>query len=395
MKKVIVLLCCLLLLSSSAALADEKENDAAISDGVETWMSGVDWEAFERLISGLSEETRALWNGKSMQALTEELALSGASGEGGAWEKWPLSAIGRRMLADAGANLAGTVATLLGLALLSALSTALMDGGKDGVHSVATFVCRCFTLSVVLGAFASMAKLCDTCTKQLCACMELASPVLMTLLAAVGGTASVGVLQPSMALLSGSVAISIRTIVVPLILCAGVLAMFDHLSERIRLSEMSALLKSGIKWSIGIVTTLYTAITALRSMTAAAFDGVSVRTAKYAAGSMFPMVGGLIGGSFDTVLGCAGLVKNAAGLTTILLCVSVVAEPIVRIGIAMLLFRLTAAAMQPVADKNQVAMCRAGADMMAGLLSACAAIAAMFITTVGLAVAIGNAGMLG
>lgn len=387
----ILLLTLLLLCKPATALAEGE--DASIGDGVDVWMAQIDWGAFDALMQTMPQEVRALWSGVDARDMTERIALSGVDRIGEDWLDGKGFGALKRLAGAAAADCAAGAAALMGLALLGGIASALSAEQKDGVHGAAAFVCRCFMLSVVLATFAYAAGLAGDCMDRLCGCMEVAMPVLLTLLTALGGTASAGVLQPAMALLTGGVAASMRGIITPLVLCGGVLALFDALSETVQLREMSELVTSVRKWSVGIVTTLFTSVTLLRGLTAAAFDGVSVRTAKYAAGSMFPMVGGIVTGSFDTVLGCAGLVKNAAGLTTILLAASAAITPMLRIAVTMLLLRLTAAVIQPVAEKRQATMCRIGADMLSGLLSACAAITAMFLVTVGMAVALGNAGM--
>ncbi len=396
----LLVLAALLLTPAARALAEPEDQaqdaqaDAAISEGVEAWMADIDWAELETVLQSLPEEVRTLWNGYDLKKLAGEIALSGADDNadvlGGL-----LAPMLLKLLRGEGARLAGVAATLIGLSLIGGLTGALMAEKKDGVQGAAAFVCRCFTLTVVLSAFAASAALAVECVRGVCGCMELVTPVLMTLLTAIGGTASVGVFQPSMTLLISGVAACMESIVLPLVVCGGVLSLFNSLSERVRLGEMGDLCRQVVKWVVGVVTTLYSAVTALRGMTAAAYDGIAVRTAKYAAGSMFPMVGGLVTGSFDTMLGCAGLVKNAAGVTSILLCVSVAAVPLVRLAATMLLLRLTAALVQPVAQKEQVAMCKTGADMLSGLLAACAAVTVMFIVTIGLIVGVGNAGMVG
>ena len=373
--------------------AQGTQPDAAITEGVEHWMGGVDWSELETLLQGLPAEVRALWSGSGLQALTGELARSGVAGDAELTETL-LPVLGE-LLRGESARLAGVAATLIGLSLVSGMTGALLTEQREGISGAAAFVCRCFTLTVVLSAFAAGAALALDCIRSICRCMELSTPVLMTLLTAIGGTASVGVFQPAMTLLAGGVCGLMETVVLPLVTCGGLLTLFSSLSPRMRLGELGALCRQTVKWVVGAATALYSAATALRGLTAAAFDGIAVRTAKYAAGSMFPLVGGLVTGSFDTVLGCAALVKNAAGITSILLCVSIAAVPLVRLCTTALMLRLTAALVQPVAQKEQVAMCRAGAEMLSGLLAACAAVTAMFIVTVGLIVGVGNAGLVG
>jgi len=388
----------MLLVPMSAAAEGEEdvssEGDAAIEDGVTEWMDSIDWSGMESFLADLPDEVRALWNGLGAEDTAQQYAAEGAfGGETDVWETL-FSALGG-LLRSERKNLAGLFCSLIGISLIGAFAQALSVGKEENAGEAAAFVAQCFTLAVLLAAFSSCAKFAAECMDTLCAFIEAVSPILMALLTAMGCTAGVGVYQPALSLLSGGVAAAMTRVVVPLALCGGVLGMFDRLSGRAALGEMSALLKSAVKWAVGIVTTLYMGITSIRGLAAAAFDSVSIRTAKYAASNAAPMVGSLLSGAFDTVLGCAGLVKNAAGLTSILLCASVVIAPLFRLGAYILLLRLTAALVQPVGGEKQVGLMRTGADMLSALLSACAAAGAMFIVTAGLITGLGNGGYWG
>ena len=392
-KRILFLLLFVLMLPQATAFAEEpsddggEELDVSIEEGVKTWMDGIDWSGLESALSNMPPEVLALWQNAAFADKTQQIALS----DGGEDDTAGLvSKLIGGALQEEKSNLAGLAATLIGLALTGGLSIALAGGKPGGASEASAFVVRCLTLTGVLGAFSSSAALSVQAMGNLCDVMEIATPVLMTLLTAVGSVSGAGVFQPAMALLTDGVGKAMLSIVVPLALCAGVLGMFDQLSERTRLGELSGCIKGGVKWTIGIVTTLYIGITAVRGMTAAARDGITARTAKYAAGSMLPMVGGLVGGSFDTMLGCANLVKNAAGVTVMLLCVSLVMVPMIRLAASLVLFRLTAAVTEPVAERKQTGMLKTGADMLSVLLSAMAAVAAMFLVTVGLAVGLGG-----
>mgnify|MGYP001512717161 CR=1 FL=1 len=245
----------------------------------------------------------------------------------------------------------------------------LSVGRETGVQDVAGFVCRCFALAAVLAASLSPVALVLSCMDSLSTFMQLALPVLMLLLTAIGGVASAGVFQPAMTALCGTVVGVMRAGVVPL---------------AVRMGETAGLLKRLAKWIIGAVSVLYVGTTAVRGMTAAAYDGVAIRTAKYAASSLVPMVGGMVSGTMDTMLGCALLVKNAAGLAAILLTVSVALLPLLRLAVQMLLLRLAGALSEPIAGAQLPAMYAAAADMFSFLFAATLSVALMFLITVAL-----------
>ena len=323
--------------------------------------------------------TRALWEGLGVRERAEEIALSGEGGGAPLLSFETVRRAVRGTLYDGRKTLAATVTGLLGLLLIGGLVGAVSGERKGGAAEAAMLACRCFTLTAAIGVFASGAAEAAACVAGLSRCMELASPALITLMTAMGDAMRAGVFQPASALLSELVVRVMERVVVPLTVCGGVAGMFDLLAERARLSELSGLVKSGVKWALGMTTTLYAAV-------------VSVRAMKYAAGGMFPAVGGIVTGSFDTVLGCAGLVRNAAGVTAALLCVSAAAAPMLRILCMLGMLRAAAAVAQPIAEKRQAGMLRQCADMLSILLGACAAATAMFLVTVGLACRAGGAG---
>lgn len=369
------------------------EEDASIDDGVSAWLGTVDWAAFESQIAALPAEVQGLWNGFGTRAGVEKLALSGWDGtaDPGVWEGTLLPALKTAAVNEI-RSLAGLFAALMGLALCGGISGALTGEDHGAIGGAAAFVCRCLTLTTVLGGFAAGVQQAIEGAKAVSGGMEAVTPVLMTLLTALGATGTAGVFQPAMALLTTGVAAVMERVVVPLTVCGGVMGLMDLLTERARLTELSRLIKSVAKWMIGGITALYSAMTVLKGMTATALDSVSIRAAKYAAGSLFPAAGGLVTGSFDTMLGCAMLVKNALGITAILLCGCIGAVPLVRLGARMLLFRLAAAVSQPVSEKKQTEMLRLCADQISVLLGAMAAGIAMFVVTLGLTTGLAGLG---
>ncbi len=354
--RAILIACALLLALPCAARAEtgdtDGEGDLSVRDGVELWMDAADWEVLERAAAALPAGTRALWDELRLGERAEEIALTGDT-DGVPKMTWSnVSRAVREALGGERGTLAATATGLIGLLLI--------------------------------GVFASGANEALRCVRGLTACMEIAAPALTTLMTAMGAVMSAGVFQPATAVLCEAVANVMQRVVTPLAVCGGVAGLFDLLTERARLSEFSALMKSAVKWTLGMTTTLYAAVTYVRGLSAASYDRVSIRAAKYAAGGMFPAVGGIVTGSFDTVLGCAGLVRNAAGVTAALLCVCAAVVPMLRILCTLWMLRAAAAIAQPVAEKRQAGMLTQCADTLSILLGACAAATAMFLVTVGL-----------
>ena len=93
---------------------------------------------------------------------------------------------------------------------------------------------------------------------------------------------------------------------------------------------------------IGVLTT--------RSVTAAAIDGVTLRTAKYALNNLVPFVGGLFADTVDTLVGSGMLVQSALGVTGLIVIASRAVLPLCQTLAAAMLYKLASALMQPVSD---------------------------------------------
>ena len=271
----------------------------------------------------------------------------------------------------------------------------MSEAGLQGVSDVAGFVCQCFAIGVAMTNFLVLANLARDCIERTSTFIQLSFPALLTLLTAAGGIASAGIFQPAMTILTGGVAFALQNLVLPVILMGGVMGMLNNLTGRVQLGQFFNLSKSVAKWMIGLISTLYFGVTALQGLTAGTFDGVSVRTAKFALDKMVPIVGGMVSGTVDTVLGCAVLVKNAAGVAAILIAFGVALVPLLRIGIGMLGFRLAAALTEPVADARIPKMLASFADVLTYLFAAAVSLSIMYMITVGLIMGAGNAAVGG
>jgi stage III sporulation protein AE len=85
----------------------------------------------------------------------------------------------------------------------------------------------------------------------------------------------------------------------------------------------------------------------IQGLTAASYDGIARRAAKYAIGSGIPIVGGFLSGGFDLAVAGSVLIKNALGSMSIFLMLAVIFEPLVLLVSVNVLLRLTAAVTQP------------------------------------------------
>jgi stage III sporulation protein AE len=182
--------------------------------------------------------------------------------------------------------------------------------------------------------------------------MSAIFPLMITLMAAVGGNVSVAIFQPSVAFLSNTMVALIRSVVFPITIAIIVFSMAGNLFGDLKTDRFSKFFKSVNKWCMGIGISVFGLFLTVQGLTAASYDGIARRAAKYAIGAGVPIVGGLLSGGFDLAVAGGILIKNSLGNFSVFLLIAVLLEPITTMIGANLLFRLTAAIAHPFGESK-------------------------------------------
>ena len=184
--------------------------------------------------------------------------------------------------------------------------------------------------------------------------MERLLPMLLTLLTALGGSASSAFLHPMVAAASGSMVFLAREVILRLVMCTCAVTAVNHLSDRAHLTRMAQLLRGAVCWLLGVSFTVFLGAMSLQGVTSASIDGVAIRAAKYAVDNFVPVVGGMFSDTMDTLVGCTLIVKNALGVAAVLVLVGALVGPLLRTLAVVFMLRLSAALLEPIADGDIV-----------------------------------------
>lgn len=387
MRKIITVIAVLyLMLPASQALA-ETTVDTGITNEIKSQVSEADIETWQNVLDSLSPEIKEIWDNQDITMLVENFATSNSFTS-------PANIIDSIMniFTEELASNVWLLAKILAIALLSGLINVLSTDSSNGIRDISGLICYCLAVGVIVTQYISAVAIGKEAIKGMGNFIGLALPVLTALLSATGSIAASGVFQPAMALLSGSVAAAIEGAVLPIILAGGVLAVVNNMTERVQLSQLFSLSKTAAKWTIGLIFTIYFGVIAVQGMSANAIDGVSIRTAKYALDKFIPIVGSMVSGTMDTVLGCALIVKNAAGVTAMVLTFGLLIPPLIKIAGTIFVFRIAAALCEPIGETKLSKMMVSVAEISTYLFAVIMALGVMFMITVGLMMATGNAG---
>ncbi|MBR6007298.1 MAG: stage III sporulation protein AE [Clostridia bacterium] len=355
-----------------AVPAFAEEGDEDISDELERQTDALEldgWDEYYGLLAPLVDPSAA-----SLRELVLKLSESGAGpGPEG------LYGTALSLLKEEAKRVLASAAVLAAAALVTSLAGLVEDKGMKQLVSTLLLTA---SVSLTAGLFTGMARTAADSIGRVGELSERAAPVMSTLLVSLGAQSSAGLFRPLMVFLSETVIVVINRAELPLVLAGGVLAIADAVTDGGALSKAVRLISKASKWLLGLISVFYFGMTAVQGLTVAARDGVSIRTAKYAIDKLVPVVGGMVSGTVDSVMGCALLVKNGVGLALILILLAILFRPLLSLAAGAAVFRIAAAVSEPAADPRASKLFSNAAEMTEHLFACTAVTGTMLALTV-------------
>ncbi len=243
-------------------------------------------------------------------------------------------------------------ACIMATTLLSGLVSSLKSGGGQVATDTIFLITYVAALIPLLGILTEVIEIAKGSLTSMQTQMQVVYPLILTMMAASGGGVSAAVCRPAVAFFSTSIVSVIQGVVFPLTIAIMVFSMTAKLTNQLQISKFTAFFKSINKWIIGICISVFGIFFTLQGITAATYDGVVRRAAKYAVSNGIPIVGGFLSGGFDLAVAGGILIKNSLGSMSIFLMLYVLFEPITLLIAVNVLLRLCAAITQPFADSR-------------------------------------------
>lgn len=276
-------------------------------------------------------------------------------------------------------------------ALLSNLENAF---GNGNLSNIAYFACYGLLIILISKSFYIGVSIARGTIKDMTDFMAALMPVLLMLLASVGGFTEVAVMDP---IIIGVINISARIfidLIVPLIGLSFVIQFVNNVSNEYKLENLSKLINKAALWIQGTVMTIFIGTVTIRSMATATIDAVTEKTAKFAVDSFIPIVGKSLSDAISTVAGYSLLLKGALSSIGLIILVAILILPIIKIIVMAFSYKLTAALIEPISDSRLVKCISSAGDSLI-LINACLiSVSVMFFIMVAIMASAGK-GILG
>ena len=282
------------------------------------------------------------------------------------------------------------LATILAIAILSNLMSEFKVKSNKNLGNIVHFVCYNAIIIIVCTSITNLINVASGAISSMQSQMEIIFPIILTLMASVGSTVSVGIYQPTLAMLSGLIVNIFNYIVLPIFIISFVISVVGNLSNNVKLNKFSSLLNDVFKWIIGVVFTVFTGVLTIKGISAGSFDSVSIRTTKFAIKNYIPIVGGYLSDGFNILMASSVLIKNAVGTAGLFLIFISIISPIITILIFKWSLHLLSAFLEPMFDSKISNFLFSVSKAINMLIASILCVALMYIISMGLLMTTAN-----
>ncbi len=327
------------------AYAESDEPDAAVDLGksVEDILEIIDISEFEAFLSTLDSEQKSLFGSGTALEKIKRIISGEMKIEYGSFINYFFSIAGINILRYL-PMIAAILAITIMFSILSSIKTKMSsDSVENIVHFAALSLVIVIILSQLVPILNNVRSMIDSMKTQ----MNIVFPIILTMMAASGAGTSAAVYQPAVAILASGITEVMTLIILPFFILSAVFTIVGSLSEGVKLKKMSEFFSSASKWFLSTLFLVFGAFLSVQGITASVFDGVSVRTAKFAVSKYVPIIGGYLSEGLNLVMAGSVLVKNAVGMTGVILLFLTLVPVLAQIVIFNLSLSLAGAVAEP------------------------------------------------
>lgn len=283
------------------------------------------------------------------------------------------------------------LASLVLIAVICSLLTNLQKAfSSEGLSNIAYFACYSILIIILSKSFYLGVDTARNSINEMTDFMNALMPVLVMLLASVGGVVQAAVMDP---IVLATITISgnlFMDIIIPLICLAFVLQFVNNISEEYKIDKLTSLLNQVVLWGQGFVITMFIGIMTVRGITSKTIDQVAERTAKFAVDNFVPVVGKSLSDAISTVAGYSLLMKNSLSSLGLIIIVVIMLFPIIKLLMMAVMFKLTAALIEPISDSRLVNCISSAGNSMILITSCLICVSVMFFIMIAIVASAGR-----
>ncbi len=357
-----------------------------MEENISNQLSGLDFGEFDNIISNLDENGKNLFGTMSFWDKVTAIISGDFDTDYGSFFNAILGTFFNELV-----HFIPILCIIIAVTVLCSLvGNMRSEVGADSVGKLVNFVCYGVVIVLITASVFSLLDSTTSCINSLKSQMDLLFPMLLTLLASIGGVVSVGVFQPTLAILSNIVVQIFTWFLIPLFIFSFVFIVVGNLTDSIKLNKFTSLFNSIFKWTAGVCFSIFMGAIVIGGVVAGSFDSVSIRATKFALKSYIPILGGYLSDGFNLVMASSVLIKNAVGMSGVVLAVGTVLFPIIQVAVFSLGLKLTSAILEPITKSKVSDFLMSISKLLNMLVVILAGVGFMYLISVGLILCTAN-----
>ncbi len=344
---ILLILFALLVLSLGGgvwAFADT-DGKAEINDNIKNLLDQLDLSELQKFLDG-DKDNYLFKFGSTAREIVEYLISGNLNADYSGYLNELFSVIFKDVI-----EMIPAFATVTAIALLSAVVTAA-EGSIIGKSStkIVRLACCSLIILILTAMLVGIVSDCVSCINNIKRQVEIITPILATLTVLTGGTGSAAIYQPSAIFLSGGAVELVSCVIFPAAIAATVFDIMSKLNPEMSFSGVTALIKSVLKWVIGITVTVFSIFITVQSSASSLFDGIIFKATKFVVGNSVPIVGNFLSSGFDMLTSAGLLIRSSVGLCGIILLLMEVIQPIILLVAFSTILKAVGAIVQPIGE---------------------------------------------
>jgi len=224
--------------------------------------------------------------------------------------------------------------------------------GSKTVSSLGTMICGFVIIALCIGSFYQTYNSCSSTMDVMSTTMTILLPIMIPLLISMGGISSGSIMDPVILASVTGFNFIMQHIVLPLIFLSAIFILINSITDKDYVKKLALFMRKGALFITGLTITIFSGITAVQGIMTKSADSLLMKTAKFSIDNFVPIIGGFAADSLDMVINCIGVIKSAVGLIGIVIIISMLAMPVIKIMAVAVIYKITAIAAEPVANKN-------------------------------------------
>jgi len=248
------------------------------------------------------------------------------------------------------------------------------------------FVCFAAVISIIVTMIVKVIGDVKNAVESLTNLVNTLFPSLITLMTALGGAQTSALFKPQIALMCTLVINVVNAVVIPLFIASVVLCISGNLSSNVKLDKLQSTVRYVAKCVLSVTFGGFITYLTISGLVGAMSDSVSAKAAKYLVSSYVPILGGYLTQGFDLISASLSLIKNALGVSGILVVLTIILTPVFKLVALTVGLKLTAGIIEPIVDKRMSSFVNGVAECVRQLVGAMMGVGFVFIVSIALVI---------